>query len=473
MKKALLVSLGIVLLAYPTASWVLGARVESALDAHYRQLESMAYVTVSERRYERGVFGATESVTLELFGDLMRGLDGGTSRRTPLLLTLRSRIRHGPFAGGHLAAAAMHGELQLDADIQAEVDQLTGGESLLSGRVIFQLDGSGTGRLSSPAFSTQVPVPESGETLRVVWGGFRSEVEFAPQMRSYGISGSLPRLEITSDDGVGMVMVGMRFSADQQRLLTDDPLLYAGPQRFSVEQVRIVGEDDVDLALERLSYDVDTPIEGDFIDLITRTRVEAVETEGRRYGPASCDFSIRHLHARTLAGLYRRLLDVYSDASQTDAEAPMEQLALIAEPALELLGHRPTVHLDRLSLSTAEGELLLEARASLPGIPTGAFGNPALLLAGLDARARMALPKALLIRLATERAGTQLATMSDSGAVTETDLQRLAAQLEVKLAQLIDLGLIQREGDLLISEITLETGQLRVNGEPFDPTAMQ
>lgn len=489
MKKALLAALGIALLAYPAASWYLGIRVESVLDDHYRQLESMAYVTVSERHYERGVFGATESVTLEIFGELMKGLGGGASPRTPLLLTLRSRIRHGPFAGGSLAVAAMHSELRLDPEVQAEVDRLTGGASLLSGRAVFQLDGSGTGRLSSPAFSTERPDPETGETLRLVWGGIRSEVAFAAQMQHYSMSGSLPRLEMTNDEGVGMVMLGMRFSADQQRLLADDPLLYAGPQHFAVEQIRIVAEGDAELALERLRYDVDTPTRGDFVDLIARTRVEAIETEGRVYGPASCDFSIRHLHARTLAGLYRRLLDVYADPPQTDgggdahADAyangdtdtadTLQPLALVAEPALELLGHQPTVHLDRLSVATAEGELLLEAHASLPGIQPGAFGNPALLLAGLDARARIAVPKALLIRLATERAGTQLAAMSDTGVLTETDIQTLAAQLEVKLAQLIDQGLIQRDGDALISEITLEAGQLRVNGEPFDPNAIQ
>ncbi len=487
MKKALLAALGIVLLAYPAISWYLGIRVESVLDDHYRQLESLAYVTVSERHYERGVFGATESVNLELFSELMKGLNDGTPPQTPLHLTLRSRIRHGPFAAGSLAVAAMHSELRLDPEVQAEVDRLTGGESLLSSHAVFQLDGSGTGSLQSPAFSAPLPDPDTGETLGLVWGGIRSEVTFEPQMQRYRMNGSIPRLEMTNDEGVGMVMLGMRFSADQQRLLADDPLLYTGPQYFAVDQIRIVAEGDAELALEQLRYDVDTQTRGDFVDLIARTRVEAIETGDRIYGPASCDFSIRHLHARTLSGLYGRLVDVYAEPSQaaanaetgigtetgTAADDPMRPLALVAEAALELLGHRPTVHLDRLSVSTAEGELLLEAHASLPGLPPGAFDNPALLLAGLDARARIAMPKALLIRLATERAGTQLASMSDTGVLTETDIQTLAAQLEVKLAQLIDQGLIQRDGDALISEITLETGQLRVNGEPFDPNAVQ
>lgn len=478
MKKALLTSLGIALLAYPAASWYLGVQVESALNAYHRQIDSSSYVTVSERHYERGVFGATESLTLELFGDLTRGIEGGTSPRTPLHLTLRSRLRHGPFAGGRLAAAVLDSELQLDPETRAEIDRLTGGASLLSGQAVLQLDGSGAGRLSSPAFSTQIPDPETGETLRLVWGGLRGEVEFSPQMSRYSMSGRIPRLEMTNDAGVGMVMSGMRFSADQQRLLADEPLLYVGPQHHSVEEIRIVGEDDAHLALAQVSYALDTPIEGEFVDMIARMRVDAIESDGRRYGPAACDFSIRHLHAQTLAGLYRRLLDVYSDPSQAGAGArePMQELARVAEPALELLGYRPTIHLDRLSLATAEGELLLEADASLPGIPPGGFENPALLLAGLDARARIAVPKALLIRLAAERAGTQLAAMSGTGAaraLDEPDTEMLAAQLEVELAQLIDQGLIQRDGDALTSEVTLEAGQLRVNGKLFDQTTMR
>lgn len=292
-------------------------------------------------------------------------------------------------------------------------------------------------------------------------------------MQRYSMSGRLPRLEIANDEGLRMVMLDLRFSTEQQRLLADDPLLHTGTQHLSIEEIRIFGDGDVELALQRLHHEVDTPIEGAFIDLITRLRVDAIETDGRRDGPASCDFSVRHLHARTLAGFYRHLLDAYAGPAQADAGEPMPQRTLVVESAQQLLEHRPTIHLDRLSVATAEGELLLEADASLPSIAPGAFGNPALLLAGLDARARIAVPKTLLIRLAAERAGTQLAAMNDTGAPAEADLQMLAAQLEVKLAQLIDQGWIERDGDALISEITLEAGQLRVNGKPFDPTAMQ
>jgi len=169
MKKTLLASLGIVLLAYPAASWYLGVRVESVLDAHYRQLESMAYVTVSERHYERGVFGATESVTLELFAELMKQLDDGTSPRTPLQITLRSRIRHGPFAGGRLAVATMRGELLLDPEIQAEVDRLTGGRACSAAGPSSSSTAAAPG--SSAARPSPRPLPTRTRARRSVWSG--------------------------------------------------------------------------------------------------------------------------------------------------------------------------------------------------------------------------------------------------------------------------------------------------------------
>ena len=124
MKKTWLALLAAPVVAYPAAAWYLGSQVESTLSAQYEQVETLPYMKLVERSYERGVFSATESVTIELFGAMMQTLrqaapDGQAAE--PMRIRFSSQIQHGPFAGGALAAAVVDSELVLDAATQAEV----------------------------------------------------------------------------------------------------------------------------------------------------------------------------------------------------------------------------------------------------------------------------------------------------------------------------------------------------------------
>lgn len=483
MKKSWLALLAVPALAYPAAAWYLGARVESTLDAQYQQLESLPYAKVVERRYERGVFGATESVTLELFGDMMRAMhnaadtpDGAPTQ--PLRLRFTSQIQHGPFAGGALAAAVVDSQLVFDTDTQAELAKLFGANAPLTGHTVFKLDGSGTATVSSPAVSTQIPDQNTGAPLDIAWQGIDAVVDFAPGMTRYSLRGEAPRLELKGADGAHMVMAGMRFTGEQQRLFDDEPLLFAGNQRFSIDEMQMqvpgdTGEGDR-VALKQISYTVDMPAEGDFVDMVAKMGAETVDIGGTNYGPAHYDLSLKHLHARTVAKLYRVMLDAYSNPALMGPDAdPQLMLAPLAAPAMELLGHNPSFALDRLSFTTPHGDAHLDLRASVPGITPEAIANPGLIMAVLDAGANIALPEALLLGMAKDRAHAQMAAMSDTGTVSDDDLQMVVAQFEGKLQQLSGQGYITRDGGVVKSTVAFKAGQLTVNGQPFNPMAMQ
>ncbi|MBT0960088.1 YdgA family protein [Denitromonas iodatirespirans] len=480
MKKSWLALIAAPVIAYPAAAWYLGARVESTLDAQYKQAETLPYAKIVERTYERGVFSASESVTIELFGDMMRALqasaDAPDTPAQPLRIRFQSQIQHGPFAGGALAAAVVDSELVFDADTQAEVAKLFGDNKPLTGHTVFKLDGSGTSKVLSPAVNAQIPNPETGEPVDVAWQGISAEVDFAPNMTRYTMRGEAPKLEVKDATGTHMVMTGMRFTGEQQRIFDDEPLLLAGSQRFSIDdiQMRVAGDEAAPIALKQITYDVDMPAEGDFVDMVAKMGAQVVDIGGTNYGPAHYDLSFKHLHARTVAKLYRTLLQAYSNPRMVGPDAdPQLALAPLAEPAMELLGHNPSFSLDRLSFTTPHGDAHLDLRASVPGITPEAMANPGLIMAVLDAGGNIALPEAMLLGMVKDRAHAQMSAMSETGTVSDDDLQMVVAQLEDKLQQLSGQGYITRDGGVVKSTVAFKAGQLTVNGQPFNPMAMQ
>ncbi len=479
MKKTWLALLAAPVVAYPAAAWYLGSQVESTLSAQYKQVETLPYMKLVERSYERGVFSATESVTIELFGAMMQTLqqDAPDGQPTePMRIRFSSQIQHGPFAGGALAAAVVDSELVFDAATQAEVAKLFGNNKPLTGHTVFKLDGSGTATVLSPAFASQFPNPETGEPVSIAWEGIKAAVDFAPGMSRYTMTGEAPKLEIKDPTGAHMVMSGMRFTGDQQRLFDDEPLLFTGKQHITIDavQMRIPEDEAGQVSFQKITYDIDMPAQGDYIDMVAKMGAETVDIGGTNYGPAHYDLSLKHLHARTVAKLYRVMLEAYSNPAMMGPDAdPQMALAPLAEPAMELLGHNPSFALDRLSFTSPHGNAHLDLRAAAPGITPEAMANPGMIMAVLDAAANVAVPEALVFNLLKENAAAAMAAQSETGTVSDEDMQMIAAQFEGKLQELSGQGFITRDGGVVKSTVAFKAGQLTVNGKPFNPMAMQ
>ena len=448
MKKSWLALLAVPVVAYPAAAWYLGAQVQSTLDAQYKHAQTLPYAKIVERTYARGVFKSSESVTIELFGDMMRAIHqatAGSADGVPgqaVRIRISSQIAHGPFAGGALAAAVVDSALVLDADTQAKAATLLGDLPPLSSHTVFDFDGSGTASVVSPAFSAQFDNPDTGKPVTIAWEGITADVDFAPNMVRYSLRGAAPKFEVKDAAGSHMVVTGMRFSGDLQRIFDDEPLLFAGSQRFAIDemQMNMAGAQERRAALKRISYDIDMPVTGDFIDIAARMGAEVVDIGGIDYGPAHYDLSLKHLHARSIAKLYRVMLDAYSSPAMIDPKS---------DPGLAL------------------------APLAQPGIAPAAMSNPGMIMAVLEAGANIAVPEALLLGMFKERAGAQMAAMSKTGSVSEQDMQVLVAQLESQLQQLSGQGFITRENGVVKSTATLRAGQLSFNGRPFNPMIMQ
>lgn len=484
-------------LAYPTAAWLIGMQVESAIARQYELIADNPSLQIVSRDYRRSLFGATETLTIELFPGVTQQAAQQRQQALaanpgltlpplqPLRVTLRSDIRHGPLPGlKTLAAAVVDSELVLDDALGQQTAALFGEQKPLQMHTVYRFDGGGVSTLSSPAFSTYWSAAEGAGKNLLAWDGLTMHVDFEPGLHRYSLRAEAPRLEFKASRGGQATLLGMRLEGTQERLFADDPLLYGGTQKFSLARVAIGGEEGGEaVEMRRVHYEAEVPLKGDFIDLVGRFGSESLRIAGADYGPVRYDVSLRHVHARTMAKLYREAMKISADAEmQAVAQtSPGQLLAPLAGPALELLGHDPELSVDRLSFRTPHGDAALSARVRLNAAKAQDFSNPLLLLAKLDAGIDLRVPEAFVGEIAIKAMpGMPVDAMQEEAAaagaaaaeIAAADLAARREALQQRIAGLVAQGLLLREGGLLRAQLAMRDGRMTVNGQPFNPLAI-
>ena len=474
MKKAWLAVIALPALAYPASAWYLGKQVEAQLGAQYAlATQSIPNMKVVERQYARTIFDAEERVLIEVPPSMLPP-PRDDQPRGPVHVEIRNSVAHGPFVSGALGAARAHSEVRILVDGKPLLTEFFGEQPVMVSDTTFAFDGSGHGTGSSPAFTASLTDPDSGEAVKLDWGGIQATAEFAAGMRSYRFDGRVPHLAMEGEDGVKLRMDTVNVKGDQRRLFEDDALLYTGELRMTLDSVAISAPDSPPITLGQLHYEIDEPSNGDFIDVIARMGAQTVDVGGTNYGPAHYDLSFLHLHARTLADLYRRVVTLSSDPAFAKGEGdPDAAMAALAEPAKALFAHDPRIELNRVSFSTPDGEFHVDAHASLPGVNPAAFDNPPALLAVLDAGANLRIPEGLLRLLAAKQVEASLIAARGE-APDDAEVQENARMmLDMQLGQFEQQGLLTRADGMVRSTLAFKNGQLTVNGKPFNPMAMR
>lgn len=470
MKKPLILALGaaVVALAYPASAWLLGMRVEATLDEQYRSFAEQPYIKLVSRDFQRGLFSSTEIATIELVwpaeltspeseeGTLSK--TNNTPLATPIRISVRTEIQHGPLPGfSTLAAAVADSELALTAEQQQQVAAVMGDKKPLQVHTVFKIFGGGTSTLSSPAFAFDLPKKEDSKNARASWSGLQMTVDFSSHMKHYTMQAEAPGFEIKDDTGGLAQLTGLRLTADQTRLFDDVPGLFSGTTKMTVDQLSFTegkpAEGAADesagqaLLVKQVIYDASIPVNGEYIDLIGKIGVETAQLGDQNYGPAHYDFSLRHLHARSTADLYKALMKWYADPARLaakEADSQLKSMEPLREPALALLKYSPEIHVDRISFKSPQGEAQISASAKLGALQPEELANPFLLIGKLDINADLRLPE---------------------------DLVNNTLQPE-QIGGLVAQGYVTRDGNMLSSKVAFANGQVTVNGKAFNPTAM-
>lgn len=461
---------------YPAAAWYLGSQIEKAHADVRAMVATQPYLKIASESYERGLFSASETTTIEipaaLFQPVVVETEEGEAAaekpkaEPPIRITVKTAIRHGPLPGfSTLAAGSEISTIEFDEPLRTKIAEAFGTDQPFDIRTTYNFQGGGRSTFASRPFKLVIPgdTPEGNEKL----SGERTEfvMEFSKGLADYTLRGTAPGFALAEADGSGLTVTSMAFDSQLKRVFPDEPLLYAGSQKFTVAEVSVTpgtaeqGESKQKVALKEIAYDVQMPVAGDFLDVVGKLGVNVVQIGEQNFGPASYDFSLKHLHGRKLLTLSRAFAALYAKPEVfADQGLLLQALAPLKAPLFDLLADDPVFSVDRIAFRTADGEASFNASIKLTDPKPDDFSNPLMLLAKLDAGAAIALPTALVDTL-----------LGSGNSENEAPLaQQNAANA---LEQFKQQGYITVDNNLLKTSATFKNGQLQVNGKPFNPIA--
>lgn len=480
--------------AYGGSTWWAGSQIKSRYETAFNELpKQTALVRVVERKYERNFLGAVSTVTLEIGcaadavaaapapavaakpaegeeaeadEDTTEEAEADSTPLKPFRITLRDTIRHGPLAGGSLAAATIDSELVLDAKTQADAEKLFGKAKPLTAHTKVAFSGAFTTDMTvAPA---KVSEKDKGE---LAWQGAQARMEVNAARTQVRYDLTMPGLDfVDTRSGVTMKMGKLTAKADMDSsagwiLATGktegrlDSLEFAAPKGLGtspggeqkalptvlLQSIDLLGEASIKDGL----YASGGTLKGS--GKIGETKIDKFEMSS----------SARNIHA---AG-YKKLADAWmqssaangcgkggSKASQAAIKALTEQLA----PDLKAMAkYSPAFGLDKMLIEVDGKRAEISYSAGLAGVTDEDLQAPgtALLMKRGVLKANARLPMKWLEKLAE--------TGASSGQTPPPEMVAgLVEQGEEK-------GFVKRDGDDVTAHVEYSEGNLKLNGKPL------
>lgn len=458
-----------VLVVYAAGSWWAGVSAEKALQQQLAQIGKLPYFVVKQSSYQRGWFGAEQTVELELADSLtwpyQAYLKFADKPYTPIRLKYRNRVRHGPLPllgsfNLRPLKAYVETELLLSAEAKKTLRPFFGDQPpiRISNRIAFGNDGSVS--VAIPAFDYE----EAISGVKVKWHGLQSGINYAGDYNRYAVDGKLPGIHLDAA-GKGVIDVGrLALNTESQRGVAG---LMLGRGQATLDNLSASAGEPSPFKgeLKQLRYAYQTQASGDFLNSDIQLGFASLKLAGKPYGPADMAFAARHLHAPTVARLEQVLREIQQKGLNTD-DGGDKAFALLKQNGMPLLRNDPELELKHLNLRLPEGEVRLKGRLALKGFQDGDIDQPVRLLEKINADADLKLPKKvvetyirLLVRnILIERSGSELTVEQVE------NIDSLAQQLvQGQIANLIEQKLIRAEGDVLATTAVWRAGKLSVN----------
>jgi uncharacterized protein YdgA (DUF945 family) len=451
---------GCLVVAYPAAAWYTGTRIEarmtelSLLTAQYPNLK------VVKHEFKRGVFTSTENTIIEfpsaLFNKLAVNQDPNVPAPVvpPVQLHFINHITHGPIPGLRFGSASIDTELVLDDNMKAAAEKVFGQQAPLKILTKLNYFGGGSVLLSSPPIST---VTEQTQD-KIEWKGVKLDVGFSGDYKNLSFKLDAPGLIGHMHDGSNMTLGEISANGTMQQVAPGS-FLYLGKSSATLDQLKVssTAMPAKSFDLEKLEFDSDLSSKADLIDMVVKIGAKKLVTSKMEFSDFHYDYGIRHIDQATLV----KLMDaIYHPPQDQVGVAPLQNvLGPWQEFGPQLLQNKPEFSIDRLSVSTPEGEAKLTAHASMGDATIDDLKSVALMMPKLQASATISVPEPMLAKFALSNA-----TDPNTQAAMQQGLKQQIAALEQQ-------GYVTRKDQTLSANIDWKSGQVMVNGKPMPGVA--
>ncbi|MDO5624945.1 MAG: DUF945 family protein [Pseudomonadota bacterium] len=471
-------AVAVLAVAYVGSSWWLGKQTEARYEAEVdRALTLLGPQLLVERRYDRGLFGATSQLVFQFALPAMptddeddEDADDAADAQAPaapqtVRLTLQSDVRHGPLAGGRPAAAVVRTHVVDVQGVSDEVRQAFAKAQWPEVSTVHGFAGTLSGQALLPAGEMQAPADAQGS--RAQWQAVTWDFTVGAGGKRQRGTVRMPQLSMTAaqadnaalggDALVTMRMEGLRASYDMT--MQDGQWLMA-PGKMEGELGLFeahTGGDAASLrplmALRDARLEVDTTQNGELFDIrqvvhgkgsVGEVAVEELRAEStlRRIDGAAL-VQAQALIARVLTAAAQDQQPSFGD----DEVQAMMQRFMDARPAYE---DRYSATLNGHTARLVYGLEMQEAPAqTVPGMP---WMFAAVQRANMHAD--LHLPTAWLPVVAS--------LLADEGEPS------VAVQEMTQMADgFVQQGWLRKEGDAYVGEVRYGSGQLLINGKPL------
>lgn len=455
-RSILLATVVAIAVAYPSAAWVTGKRLEAKLSKIEGQDLFWSNFKVVKQQYTRGIFSSRQESTLEL-KTMASAANAATipDDATPvqaMQVRIINHIQHGPVPGIiGIGAGKIDTEIVFDAVSLAELTKIFGNKKFLEIRTVLNYSGGGKLNISSPAIMTSIGPNQD----KLDWKGLRFELGFDANYKSLNFDFLSPGLEVVTASGSTSLKMGeIKMNGKAERAYAEG-IIYLGDSKASIKSISFVNTQagNKGLRLQDLVLESSTRSEHDLIESKLLFGVGNVTMNDQAIGSFHYDYSLRNLHGPSINQL---LLEIARADQYKKDPAKLDELQQHwKQYGIEILKHDPQIVLDRLSLSGKNGEFKASGKLGFVGVLAEDFELPAQLLTKLESSGQISLSDGLI---------DDFIDASQSDPEARNMMRSMVySQIDTWETQ----GFLQREGKTYQSQLSWKTGQFLVNGKSF------
>ena len=450
-------------------SYYMGSRVQHGFEEFASTLQQgNKHLRVKIISYERGLFSSTAQTEWTL-----------ASRSAQWSFKANHRISHGPLPRGH--AAEIDTDFLLNDDADPGLKTALAGKAPLSAHTVVNWNQSADGTLNSPAFTAQL------KNATYDWGGMTAALSMGAHSTAIKGKAEFAGLGFTDPQQKGLQIKGGTMEMDLQQAKGHDFLV--GPFKVALASMTMKGplggasagdeeENDGDeadgadsaqapapaaeietVALEGLSFDTNTVLAGDVVNLDMKTSIKTIDIPKYKVSDVALDFAMLNFDAAWL-GQVQQL--------SRQGEGDLKELrAQLMQGLPQLLGRKPEFQIKRIAMRTEEGVSEVSGSLAYDGDASKPL-NPA---QDIKASLSLNLPKPVLQTLFSSRVRHKYQDTMEQ-LEQEVDEQRLseAVQENVKerLDALLEAGLLQEKDNAYTASFSYAAGEMQANGKPLE-----